>query len=114
MQDSGKQNFLIDGFPRNQNNLEGWNKQMGEKANLKFVLFFNCPLEVCTQRCMDRGAAGSGRSDDNMESLKKRFDTYMNATMPIIDHYEKLNLVKKIQADKTSDEIFSEVKKLFQ
>lgn len=38
--------FLIDGFPRNQNNLEGWNNQMGEKVNLKFVLFFNCPLEV--------------------------------------------------------------------
>lgn len=44
--DSGKMDFLIDGFPRNQNNLEGWNKEMGEKVNLKFVLFFNCPLEV--------------------------------------------------------------------
>lgn len=45
-QNSGKEDFLIDGFPRNQNNLEGWNKQMGEKVNLKFVLFFKCPLEV--------------------------------------------------------------------
>ena len=45
-QDSGKENFLIDGFPRNQNNLEGWNKEMGDKVNLKFVLFFDCPLEV--------------------------------------------------------------------
>lgn len=113
MKNSGKENFLIDGFPRNQNNLEGWNKQMGDKVNLKFVLFFKCPLEVCTQRCLDRGAAGSGRSDDNMESLKKRFDTYMNATMPIINHYEAKNLVRTIDATRDVDEIFGDVEKLF-
>lgn len=113
MKDSGKMDFLIDGFPRNQNNLEGWNKEMGEKVNLKFVLFFNCPLEVCTQRCLDRGAAGSGRSDDNLESLKKRFDTYMNATMPIIEHYEEQDLVRKIDATRSPDEVFEDVEKLF-
>lgn len=113
MKNSGKEDFLIDGFPRNQNNLEGWNKEMGEKVNLKFVLFFKCPLEVCTQRCLDRGAAGSGRTDDNMESLKKRFDTYMNATMPIIEHYEGQGLVKTIDATRSADEIFSDVEKLF-
>lgn len=113
MQTSGKENFLIDGFPRNQNNLEGWNKQMGDKVNLKFVLFFSCPLEVCTQRCLDRGAAGSGRSDDNLESLKKRFDTYMNATMPIINHYEAMSLVHTIDATRSAEEIFEDVKKLF-
>ncbi|XP_053628016.2 UMP-CMP kinase-like isoform X1 [Cherax quadricarinatus] len=113
MKNSEKNDFLIDGFPRNQNNLEGWNKQMGEKVNLKFVLFFNCPLEVCTQRCLDRGAAGSGRSDDNMESLKKRFDTYMNATMPIIEHYEALNLVQTIDATRSPEEVFEDVKPLF-
>ncbi|KAK3862531.1 hypothetical protein Pcinc_031618 [Petrolisthes cinctipes] len=113
MKESSKNEFLIDGFPRNQNNLEGWNKQMGEKVNLKFVLFFNCPLEVCTQRCLDRGAAGSGRSDDNMESLKKRFDTYMNATMPIIEHYEAQKLVRTMDATKGPDDIFAEVENLF-
>jgi adenylate kinase family enzyme len=30
-----------------------------------------------------------GRSDDNEESLKKRFDTYMNATMQIINIFEE-------------------------
>lgn len=114
MKVSGKENFLIDGFPRNQNNLEGWNKVMGEKVNLKFVLFFHCPLEECTKRCLARGAAGSGRSDDNIECLNKRFDTYMGATMPIIDHYEKLDLVRKIEAVASPGEIFEKVKVLFQ
>ena len=38
--------FLIDGFPRNEDNLTGWERQMGDKANVKFVLFFECPEEV--------------------------------------------------------------------
>ena len=54
------------------------------QVNLKRVLFFHCPQEVCTSRCLARGAAGSGRTDDNEESLRKRFVTYENATMPII------------------------------
>ena len=45
-QAGGKNNFLVDGFPRNQNNLEGWNRQMGDKANVKLVLFFDCSEEV--------------------------------------------------------------------
>lgn len=113
MKDSAKNDFLIDGFPRNENNLEGWNQQMGEKVDLKFVLFFDCPLDTCTERCLARGAAGSGRTDDNMESLRKRFDTYMNATMPIIKHYEGKDLVRKMDATTAPENVFEEVKKLF-
>lgn len=38
--------FLIDGFPRNKDNLDGWEKQMEGKADVKFVLFLECPEEV--------------------------------------------------------------------
>ena len=40
----------------------------------------------------------SGRDDDNPETLKKRFQTYMNETMPIIELYEKTGKVKRINA----------------
>ena len=45
-QADGTNVFLIDGFPRNKDNLDGWERQMGEKANVKFVLFFDCDDEV--------------------------------------------------------------------
>ena len=45
-QGKGKNDFLIDGFPRNKDNLDGWQRQMGNKADVKFVLFFDCPDEV--------------------------------------------------------------------
>ena len=46
MIDSGKDTFLIDGFPRNKDNLDGWNRQMGTKAEVKGVLFFECANDV--------------------------------------------------------------------
>jgi len=107
---SGQKNFLLDGFPRNQNNLEGWNKMMGEKVNVKNVLFFSCTQDVCRDRCLARGAAGSGRSDDNEESLKKRFVTATNSTLPIVDHYRDLQLVSEINADREIDKVYDDVK----
>jgi UMP-CMP kinase len=46
MKKSGSNKFLIDGFPRNKDNLDGWNRQMASSVNLLFVLFFDCPQEV--------------------------------------------------------------------
>lgn len=47
MEKSSCNKFLIDGFPRNKDNLDGWEREVGEKADLRFVLFFDCPEEVC-------------------------------------------------------------------
>lgn len=111
--DSNRFNFLIDGFPRNKDNLDGWNTTMGDKSNLQFVLFFDCDTNTCIERCMGRGQAGSGRSDDNLESLKKRIETYEKSTKPIIDHYASTGLVKKVDASPGAEKVFDVVKVLF-
>nr|XP_014091542.1 UMP-CMP kinase [Bactrocera oleae] len=113
MQNSGKNKFLIDGFPRNQDNLDGWTRQMSDKVDFLFVLFFNCAEDKCVERCLARGQAGSGRSDDNLESLKKRIQTYNNDSLPIIKHYEQLGKVKQIDAIPSADEVFKNVEKVF-
>ena len=38
--------FLIDGFPRNEDNLQGWNRVMEGKADVSCVLFFECAEDV--------------------------------------------------------------------
>lgn len=55
----------------------------------------------------------SGRDDDNEEVLRKRFHTYLNETMPIVEFYEKQGRVKRINAMQTIDEVFTEVEKAF-
>jgi len=109
MERSESDRFLIDGFPRNEDNLTGWTKEMGHRVDFQFVLFFDCSQETCTSRCLQRGAAGSGRSDDNLESLKKRFQTYVSDTMPIIRHYEAQGRVRRIDASNSPDRVFEDV-----
>lgn len=106
--------FLIDGFPRNADNLRGWTSELSDKVEVSFVLFLDCPDDVCVKRCLARGQQGSNRSDDNEVSLRKRLLTYREDTMPIIDHYRKLNLLRTVDATKTPDEVYVEVKELFQ
>lgn len=105
--------FLVDGFPRNEDNLQGWTRQLSDKVEVIFVLFLDCPHDVCIKRCLIRGQQGSNRSDDNEESLRKRLITYTNDTMPIIEHYRKLNLLKKIDATRTPEQVYADVRKLF-
>lgn len=109
---TGNDKFLIDGFPRNEDNLQGWNRQMGAKVQLLFVLFFECTEEQCIARCLKRGES-SGRSDDNPESLKKRFNTYINDTMPIVNHYREQDQVKTIDAVAGPDQVFEKVRCAF-
>lgn len=68
---------------------------MGNKVNFAFVLFFDCPEEVMQDRLLKRGES-SGRNDDNIETIKKRFATYQAQTMPVIEYYASKDKVVKV------------------
>ncbi|KAJ3117070.1 hypothetical protein HDU96_007988 [Phlyctochytrium bullatum] len=86
--------FLIDGFPRNMEQAIEFEKTVGR---CKFVLFFDAPNDVLTARLLKRGET-SGRADDNLESIKKRLDTFQEASLPVISHFEKDGRVRRILA----------------
>ena len=102
MQKNGwaKKKFLIDGFPRNEDNFSGWNKIMGDLVDMKFVLFLDCDEDVMIERVQKRGAAQGDqkRNDDNLEVLKKRFNTFREQSMPIVDLFAAEGKVRKIDA----------------
>lgn len=109
MNNSGADRFLIDAFPGNQSNLDVWNSVISDKVELLAVLSIDCSQETCTQRCLNRG-----RADDNVEVLSKRFITYMNQTKPILDYYAAQGLVHTVKAENSPDEVYEEVRKIFQ
>jgi UMP-CMP kinase len=76
--------FLVDGFPRNFDNLEGWTGVMPTCSIVLGVLNFQCPISVLEKRILERAKA-SGRSDDNLSSLRKRFTTFEKETVPVVD-----------------------------
>ena len=109
IKESKCENFLIDGFPRNQDNLDGWLKEAPKTVSVKNVLFFQCSQDTCLLRCLKRGENGSGRADDDKEILKKRFVTYENSTLPIIEYYRKLDLLIEIDANNAVDNVFKQL-----
>ncbi|GIY18429.1 hypothetical protein CEXT_186351 [Caerostris extrusa] len=114
MKAASSNKFLIDGFPRNKDNLDGWNNEMGEKADVKFILFIDCSVEACVERCLKRGAEGSGRSDDNIKSLKKRFRTFHEDTLPIVKLYSEKGMVLKVDGAEDPETVFGQIQELFQ
>ncbi|MFN4062463.1 MAG: nucleoside monophosphate kinase [Paracoccus hibiscisoli] len=84
---TGNVNVLIDGFPRSFSNLNAWQAAFGQTGDLPKMIYFECPLEVLTGRILGR-AQYSGRGDDNVASLKLRFETFRAETMPIVEHFK--------------------------
>ncbi|CAO1602076.1 bifunctional uridylate/adenylate kinase [Xanthoria calcicola] len=99
--------FLIDGFPRQMDQALKFEESV---CPSQFTLFFDCPEDLMQERLINRGKT-SGRADDNAESIKKRFRTFVETSMPVVDHFEKAGKVVKVSAAKSPDEIYTEVKK---
>ena len=64
------------------------------------------------QRIQERSKT-SGRNDDNIESLRKRFATFKNESMPIIEFYDKQGKMRKIDGLKPIDEVFAQFEGIF-
>ena len=79
---------------------------------IPFVLVFDANEDTMIARIIERGKT-SGRSDDNEESLKLRFATFKGESVPIIEHFEKLGKVRKVDALPTVEEIFATTAELF-
>jgi len=110
--------FLIDGFPRNFDNLHGWVRCMKNVATVRGVLNYQCPLEELERRILNR-AKDSGRSDDNLQSARKRFATFEQETVPVVDTLRNVESILRernepslcvfdISGDQTVEEVWAE------
>ncbi len=106
MTTTGKVNFLIDGFPRSLDNLEGWYETFGREAELPKMLYFECPYDVLEKRILGR-AKYSGRSDDNVASVKLRFDTFKAKTLPTVDVFKAKDKVVEVDASQTRQQVYA-------
>eukprot|EP01137_Pigoraptor_chileana_P029908 Opistho-2@15799 len=76
--------FLIDGFPREIAQAHAFEEKI---ANCEIVLYFECSEATMEKRLIKRGET-SGRADDNAETIRKRFRTFLEVSLPVIKHYE--------------------------
>ena len=130
-----KNRIIFDGYPRNLSQAENLNRLLlkyEQKVNLVIRLkvsldvikkrltgrvvcskcgniyneFFNMPdkdTECCQKDYLKK------REDDNVSVAIKRFQTYEKSTEPILDFYNKMNLVKDINGEAKINVIYNEI-----
>lgn len=97
----GAARFLIDGFPRKLDQALKFEESV---CAAEFVLFYDCPEAAMEARLLERGKT-SGRADDNAESIRKRFRTFVETSMPVVEYFEKQGRVVKIDATPEPDDV---------
>lgn len=103
---TGCVNFLLDGFPRSLDNLDGWLEVFGKESDLPKMLFLECPYPVLEQRILGR-AKYSGRKDDNIESIKLRFDTFKEETLPTVELFKSRNKCVEIDTSQSRQDVWA-------
>ena len=102
--------ILVDGYPRNQENIDVWEKEMKDLVEVKGALYIEVSNEEMKKRLLGRN---EGRADDNEETITKRLETFDKETKPIVDYFEKQGNLIKIDGMKTVDEISKEIAEKF-
>ncbi|KAL4794164.1 adenylate kinase-domain-containing protein [Aspergillus venezuelensis] len=100
-----KARFLIDGFPRKLDQAVFFESTV---CPSEFTLFLDCPEEVMETRLLKRGET-SGRDDDNAESIRKRFRTFVETSMPVVTEFEKQDKVISVTATGTVEEVYERI-----
>ncbi|ONI22204.1 hypothetical protein PRUPE_2G114000 [Prunus persica] len=108
MLEGGNDKFLIDGFPRNEENRAAFEDVT--KIEPSFVLFFDCSEEEMERRLLGRN---QGREDDNIETIRKRFKVFLESSLPVIEYYNSKGKVRKIDAGRPVEEVYESVKAIF-
>ena len=108
--DPKKRNKLIfDGYPRSLSqakNLESILKHSNQKIDL--ILFLNVNKETILKR-LEKRKIIEKRSDDDFETILKRYDTYMETTKPVLNFYAGNPNFKEIDGNMEIEQIIRKI-----
>ena len=107
---SKKQKLIFDGYPRSLSqakNLDILLKDSNQKID--YIFFLNVNKETIVERIKKRKVLEK-RTDDELVTILKRYDTYIETTRPVLDYYSKNSNFHEIDGTMEIDKITSKIK----
>ena len=104
-----KQKLIFDGYPRSLSqakNLDLLLKDSNQKID--HIFFLNVNKETIVERIKKRKVLEK-RSDDDLNTILKRYDTYLETTRPVLDYYSKNSNFHQIDGSMEIDKITSKI-----
>ena len=108
--DPQKKNKLIfDGYPRSLSQAKNLDLLLDSSSQkINFIFFLNVNKDTIVKRIEKRKILEK-RSDDDLDTIIKRFDTYMETTRPVLDFYSKNQNFHEIDGTQEIEEITSKI-----
>ena len=84
-----KSKLIFDGYPRSISQAKNLNSLLSDSnQEIDCVFFLNVDKDTIIKRIKKRKILEK-RSDDDLETILKRYDAYMKTTKPVLDFYSK-------------------------
>jgi len=108
--DPKKKNKLIfDGYPRTLSQAKNLNSLIIQSdQNIDLIFFLNVNKETIIKRIEKRKSI-ENRRDDELNTILRRYDTYLETTKPVLDFYSKNPNFHEIDGSLDIDEITSKI-----
>jgi adenylate kinase len=101
--------FVLDGFPRTSPQAEALDEMFGEIGRSFSVVFaLQIPDDVAIERLLRR-AQIEGRTDDTLEAISRRLETYHRETAPLVEYYRVRGNLVPIHGERSENEVFAEI-----
>ena len=107
-----KNKLIFDGYPRSLNQAKNLEKLLNESnQKINFIFFLNVNKSTIIKRIEKRKILEK-RSDDDLKTILKRYDTYMETTRPVLDFYSKNINFYEVDGSKEIDDISYKIEQI--
>ena len=107
-----KNKLIFDGYPRSLSQAKNLDILLNSSnQKIDFIFFLNVKKETIIKRIEKRKILEK-RADDNLKTILKRYDTYMETTKPVLDFYSKNPNFYEIDGSLKIDEISSKIEQI--
>ena len=104
-----KEKLIFDGYPRSISQAKNLDLLLNESnQKIEHIFFLNVNKQTIVERIKKRKILEK-RSDDDLDTILKRYNTYIDTTKPVLDYYSKNSNFHEIDGTMQIDQITSKI-----